>query len=395
MAQIRLRTASQEAQQNESATASKNETSSNNETGTKSDNLLISVSIDLIYDGMVVLDDIYDSSGERKLISSGNKIDELQIERIKRLNSGHSTIVVTGRTHQTMLSKRPDNVEIDVRSEVEESTGYSNTVDKTFKRLEEIVSDKNVDAESLKTVTDDLTEQLNTLPQGVVMFLINAMAPVDEYLQRHCVNVGMLNGLCGRWLGMSDTEIERLVMIGFIHDTGKIVIPPRILNAPRKLTTVEYEIIKTHASHTYDLLFEFPEDIRIAASSHHERLNGTGYTKSLSKDAIPIEARITAVADTYDAIVARRAYQGPQSPFNALALLKKLSENELDGNVVRAFIENIPQDLIGKTVMMSNGNIGIIRDFDTSDIAYPMIELSGKVIKCSDKLYCESMFSDD
>jgi len=384
MAQVRLRNSSQE------------DNKQNNEPVIKSDgDLMISVPIDLLYDGMIVQDDIYDSSGDRKIISSGNRIDELQIERIKRLNSGNSTIVVTGRTHQTMLSKRPNNVEIEVRREIEESTGYTGTVDETFKRLEEIANNKNIDIESLQDVTTGLTEQLNTMPQDVVMFLINAMAPVDEYLQRHCVNVGMLNGLCGRWLGMSDTEIERLVTIGLIHDTGKIVIPPKILNAPRKLTTVEYEVIKTHTGHTYDLLSGFPEDIRIAASSHHERLNGTGYNKKLTNNAIPIEARITAVADTYDAIVARRAYQGPQSPFNALALLKKLSGSELDSDVVRVFIENIPQDLIGKPVMMSNGTIGIIRDFDIDDIGYPKIELSGRTIKCSEKLYCESMFSDD
>jgi len=384
MSQIRLRNTSQ------------GDSNKDNETVRKNDgDLLVSVSIDLLYDGMVVQDDIYDSNGDRKLISSGNKIDQLQIERIQRLNSGSSTIVVTGRTHQTMLLKRPDNVDIEVRQEVEESTGYTSTVDETFKRLEGIANDKNVDTESLQTVANDLTEQLNTMPQDVVMFLINAMAPVDEYLQRHCVNVGMLNGLCGRWLGMSDTEIEKLVMIGLLHDTGKIVIPPKILNAPRKLTVVEYEIIKTHTAHTYDLLSEFPEDIRVAAGSHHERLNGTGYNNKLSNGEIPIEARITAVADTYDAIVARRAYQGPQSPFNALALLNKLSSNELDGEVVRVFIENIPQDLIGKPVMMSNGTIGIIRDFDVGDIAYPMVEQSGRTFKCSDKLYCESMFSDE
>ena len=384
MAQIRLRNASQETEKKENITAEKS-----------NDNLLLSVSIDLLYSGMVVLDDIYDSSGDRKLISSGNKLDELQIDRIKRLNSGNSTIVVTGRTHQSMLSKRPDNVDIEVRSEVEESTGYTHTVDETFKRLEEIAAGKTVDVESLKSVTVDLTEQLNTMPQGVIMFLINAMAPIDEYLQRHCINVGMLNGLCGRWFGMSDTEIDRLVMIGLIHDTGKIVIPPKILNAPRKLTTVEYEVIKTHAVHTYDLLFEFPEDVRLAASCHHERLNGTGYTKKMTKSDIPMEARITAVSDTYDAIVARRAYQGPQSPFNALALLEKLSGSELDGDAVRVFVENIPQDLVGKPVMMSDGTIGVIKDFDVNDIAHPTIEQGGRTIKCSDKLYCESMFSDD
>jgi len=86
------------------------------------DNLLMAVSINLLYDGMLVQDDVYDSSGDRLLIANGSVLDDTQIERVKRLNSGSSTIYVTGRTHKSMLAKRP-NIDIEVRHEVEESTG--------------------------------------------------------------------------------------------------------------------------------------------------------------------------------------------------------------------------------------------------------------------------------
>jgi len=360
-----------------------------------SKNILMSVSLDLLYEGMIVQDDIYDSTGDRKLINSGNTLDEVQIERIKKLNSGSTTIYVTGRTHKAMVSKRPNHVEIEVRQVVEDSTGYTVTKDNTLKRLEEIASVKTVDMESLSAVSNEINDHLQTMPQDVIIFLINAMAPVDEYLQRHSVNVGMLNGLAGRWMGMSEQDIDRLVLIGLLHDTGKIMIPPKILNAPRKLTTVEYEIIKTHADHTYELLNEFPEDVRIAACSHHERLNGTGYSYHLKDDDIILNARITAVSDTYDAIVAQRAYQGAQSPFKALSILEKLSNTELDGEVTQAFIENIPKDLVGKPVMMSDGTIGIVQDFDLNDIAHPTVELNGRSFKTNNNLFCESMYSDD
>jgi len=359
------------------------------------ENLLISVPIDLLYDGMTIQDDIYDSSGERKLINSGNTLDQQQIERINRLNSGHNTIYVTARTHKDMLLRIPKDVNVEVRQEVEDSTGYTKTKDETFKRLEEIASEKKVDTESLRAVSNDLSEQLETMPQDVVLLLINAMAPVDEYLQRHCVNVGMLNGLIGRWMGMSDAEIDKLVLIGLLHDTGKIAIPPQILSAPRKLTKVEYEIIKTHVKHSYDLLHDFPDNIRVAASCHHERCNGTGYNYKLKYDDIMLEARITAISDTYDALVARRAYQEPQSPFAALALIKKLSEFELDREIVNIFIENIPKDLVGKPVSMSNGSVGVVREYDLDDIAYPTVEVGGRTVKTNEKLFCTSMYNED
>ena len=370
----------------------KNQSSEENNNVT--DNDLIVVSIDLLYDGMVVQDDIYDEGGDRLLVKNGNTLDEQQIERIKRLNSGGSKIYVTKRTHSAMLSKRP-NVKIEVRQELEESSGYAKIKDETFKRLESIANDGTVDAESLKSVSYELSGQVKTIPQDVVTFMINTIAPVDEYLQRHSVNVGMLNGLTGRWLGMAEADIDRLVMVGLLHDCGKVYIPAKILNAPRKITMVEYEVIKTHTKHSYDLLTGFPEDIRLAASCHHERINGTGYARKLKMNDIPLEARITAVSDTYDAFVSRRVYQDAQSPFNALALLKKLSVNELDPEIVRVFFENIPKDLVNKPVMMSNGTIGVIREYDPDDIGHPMVELSGRVIKCDNELYCVSMFNDD
>jgi len=359
------------------------------------ENLLISVSADLLYEGMVVQDDIYDASGDRKLINSGSTLDELQIERIKRLNSGSNTIYVTGRTQNAMMSKRPNNVVIEVRHEIENSTGYTKNKDEAFECLQEIAGKKNVTMESLAEISNNLTDHLEATPQDVVLLLINALAPANEYLQRHCLNVGILNGLVGRWMGMPDRDIDNLVLIGLLHDTGMIKIPQKIPDAPRKLTVTEYEVIKTHVNHTYDLLSELPEDIRIAACSHHERLNGTGYNYKLKNDDIILNARITAVSDTYDAVVSQRAFKEPQSPFNALALLKELSNTELDRKIVNAFIENIPKDLVGKPVMMSDGTIGIVREYDPDDIGYPMVELGGRTVKTNEKLFCKSIFSDD
>ena len=359
------------------------------------EDLLESVSAELLYDGMVVHDDIYDASTDRKLVSAGTTLDDYQIERVKRLNSGSNTIYVTARTHKAMLSKRPNNVEIKVRNEVEESSGYSNTKDVTLKCLEKIAHNKVIDVDSLEIISSNVIENLDTMPQDAILFLINAMAPVNEYLQRHSINVGMLNGLAGRWLGMSDDQINMLIIIGLLHDIGMVDVPKAILDAPRKLTIVEFEIVKTHVAHVNDLLSDFPDVIRIAASSHHERCDGTGYNNNLKRDEIMLEARITAVSDTYDAIVAHRPYRKPQSPFAALAILKEQSNTGLDADVVRVFIENIPVDLIGKPVMMSDSTIGIIREYDPEDIAHPIVELSGRNVKTNEKLFCVSMFSDD
>jgi len=360
----------------------------------KNENVLVAVSISLLYEGMVVHDDIYDSTGNRLLITGGNVLSQTHIERVKKLNSGNDTIHVTGRTHKNMLAKRP-NIDIDSRSEVEESTGYKAAKDSTFELLEEMASKKSIDMNSLHAVSDELSSRLESTPQPVIISLINAMAPVDEYLQRHCVNVGLLNGLIGRWMGLSDVDIDRLVLIGLLHDCGKTMLPPKVLNSPRALTAVEYEVIKKHADYTYDLLHEFPQKIRIASSSHHERVNGSGYSRKLKKNDIMLEARITAISDTYDAIVSRRIYQTPKSPFCALALLEEQSVDLYDCDIVRIFVEQMPKELMDKPVMMSDGKIAVLRGYDPDDINFPTVELGNKIIKSHEGLNIASMFNDD
>jgi len=358
------------------------------------ENLLMSSSINLLYDGMVVQDDIFDFGGDRLLVRNGTLINDIQIERIKRLNSGNESIYVTGRTHKAMLSKRPD-IEIKSRSEVEEATGYTVFKDEALKRLEEIAAKQTVDMDSLQIFSDDLANHLESTPPEVIIFLLNAMAPVDEYLQRHSVNVGLLNGLIGRWMGMSKNEADKLILIGLLHDCGKILIPTKILNAPRRLTTVEFEVIKKHSAFTFDLMSEFPEPVRNAAGDHHERLNGAGYTHHLNDEKISLEARITAVSDSYDAMVSQRSYKGPQSPFSVLAQLSDIGRIGFDQDVVETLIKNMPQELLNKPVMMSDGTIGIITKYHPDDIGYPMVSMGGKIIKTNSDLYIVSMFNDD
>jgi len=358
------------------------------------DNNLVSVSINLLYNGMVIQDDIYDSSGDRLLIRSGNTLDDIQIERIRSLNAGRSTIYVSGRTHKSMVTKRPD-IEIESRKEVEEATGYADVKDETFELLEEIAHKKEVDQESLQNVSNELSHRLEATPPTVIISLINAMAPVDEYLQRHSVNVSLLNGLIGQWMRLSKNEIDKLVLIGLLHDCGKTLLPPAVLNAPRNLSAVEFEVVKMHTVYTSDLLSEFPESIQRAASSHHERLNGSGYPKHLALGDVSLEARITAISDIYDAMVSQRAYKTPQSPFSVIALLEKLRRSELDGELIRVFKKHMPDELMDKPITMSDGTIGIVREYDLTDIEYPKVELSGRVVKTDANLFCVSMFSDD
>ena len=278
------------------------------------------------------------------------------------------------------------------RRELEATTGYGAIKDETFELLEEIAQNKFVRQESLRCISAELSSRLKVTCPSTIISLINALAPVDEYLQRHCVNVSLLNGLIARWLGMEGLGVDNLILTGLMHDCGKALIPPRVLKAPRRLNLVEFEVVKMHPINSYELLEEFPEGLRYAARYHHEKINGRGYPDSLSYDEIPLEARITSISDVYDAMVSQRAYKHPSSPFRTLATLSDLRDIELDAEIVDVFIRNMPNELVDKPAMMSDGTVGIVRSIDPKDLEYPYVEINGTTIKSCADLYCTSMY---
>jgi HD-GYP domain-containing protein (c-di-GMP phosphodiesterase class II) len=209
------------------------------------------------------------------------------------------------------------------------------------------------------------------------------------------MNVSLLNGLIGKWLGLPKETVDMLILVGLLHDCGKVAVPKQLLSAPRPLTVAEFEVVKMHAINSYNILNDFPETIRHGARCHHEKFNGNGYPDGVESMYIPLFARITAVSDIYDAMTARRSYKDPRSPFFVMALLNKLKDTELDPMLVELFLENMPQELIGKQVMMSNGKTAILQEIDPNDLEHPKVLFGGRQMKCDEEFYCKYMHTED
>jgi HD-GYP domain-containing protein (c-di-GMP phosphodiesterase class II) len=349
---------------------------------------LIQISLNMLFPGMVAKENIFCADAKTLIVSRGTTLTQDKIKSIYKFNGNKTAIYVSNETYMDLVKR---TVTLTSRAQLEEETGYTEVKDETLKILDQISHDKNVPPEAISKVSEELSESLRVIDHAEVVALINAMSPVDEYLQRHSVNVGLLNGLIAGWLGLPKEVSNRLVLIGLLHDCGKALVPMRVLNAPRRLTACEFETIKMHTVYGHRLLSGFPESVGKAARGHHEKHNGTGYPDRLAGGNIPIEARITAVSDIYDAMISKRAYKPPQSPFGIMAMLKKLSVSELDPRLVNVFNKNLPEQLMNKPVLMSNGTIGLVRSVDADDVEFPFIEIDGKVVKTHSGLYCVSM----
>jgi PAS domain S-box-containing protein len=135
----------------------------------------------------------------------------------------------------------------------------------------------------------------------------------DPYTHGHERRVGELAAAAGiaAELGLDANRIEGIRVAGFMHDVGKISVPAEILAKPTRLTPPEFDLIKDHARHSYEILkgIDFPWPVAEVALQHHERMDGSGYPQGLKGDEIIIEARIMAVADVVEAMSSHRPYR--------------------------------------------------------------------------------------
>jgi len=150
---------------------------------------------------------------------------------------------------------------------------------------------------------------------------------------------------------LSDEYIEHVFMFAPLHDIGKISIPDYILLKPEKLTADETVIMRAHARMGREIIdemldnfgfknIEYGNILRNITEYHHEHVDGTGYPLGLKGDAIPLEARIVAVADTFDALTSRRSYKAAWSNDEAFDMLRQLAGFKLDAECVDIMIEN-------------------------------------------------------
>ena len=165
----------------------------------------------------------------------------------------------------------------------------------------------------------------------------------DKYTNNHSYRVAAYSKLLAKKLGLSESECEDIYYIGLLHDTGKIVIDSKILNKPGRLTSQEYEIIKSHTTKGADILKDFTaiKDITVGALYHHERYDGKGYPTGIAGEEIPLVARIICVCDAYDAMSSNRCYRALLDDEVIIEQLESNKGKQFDPEIAEIFLECI------------------------------------------------------
>jgi putative two-component system response regulator len=187
-------------------------------------------------------------------------------------------------------------------------------------------------AVSLKRATDSLEDSTT-----VITALANAVEGKDHYTCGHVQRVGDYCMEIGKRVGTSSEDLWALRIGGIVHDIGKIGIPDQILNKPGKLTEEEMAVIRRHPVIGHDILkgLRTFHGVLPIVRWHHEKPNGKGYPDGLAGEQIPLKARITAVADVFDALCTDRPYRPALAMPECKRILRQSGENgDLDARLV-------------------------------------------------------------
>ena len=191
----------------------------------------------------------------------------------------------------------------------------------------------------------DMYEKLNRSYSETLHALVKALDMRDSETGGHSERVTQIALLIARQLKLEEKEIQEIQWGALLHDVGKIGIPDHILRKPGKLTEDEWIVMRTHPQVGYEMLEEIPF---LAPSldvvlHHHEKFDGTGYPSGLSGKAIPLAARIFAIADTFDAMTNDRPYRKAFCIEEALEEIQHCSNFQFDPEIVDAFLKAFEQ----------------------------------------------------
>lgn len=242
----------------------------------------------------------------------------------------------------------------------------------------------------VRTLSQILQPLLSDAPTSLqlIEFLHNIAAEGDS-IYTHSLNVALISDMLGKWLQLSEEDLESLAAASLLHDIGKTKIPSGLLDKPEKYTDEEFELVKKHPEFGYELLEPYEQidpRIRKAALLHHERSDGKGYPrgqKQSQMDDSDSFAQIIAIADVYDAMTAARAYRAALCPFQVIADFEIEGLQKYNPKYILTFLERIAYTYQSNRVLLTDGRYAKILMLNKQFLSRPIVEVRDGIVDLS------------
>ncbi len=352
---------------------------------------IIRISINEAKVGMLIADDIYNSSNQL-IFPADARLTEKAITRMRFHSIPYLRIyieddseekeeapVITAPADIRFFEKLRETEEFATFNEA--FTEVASTIESELNNIVRLKSDTH--SETLLTGVRRILDSCRT---GIQVFdLLHCTRNYDEIVFAHSLNVALISAVLGRWLSFPEDEISLLIKAAIYHDIGKLVIPQDIVEKAGPLTEHETITMRSHTMRGYNILKNLSLDkrVKLAAMMHHERCDGSGYPLGVKADQIDRFSKIISIADVYEAMTAPRKYRSARCPFAAVKIFESSGLALYDTKYLMTFLEHITQCYIGYRVRLSNGTIGTIVYINRQYYSRPMIQVGNEYLDLS------------
>ncbi len=293
--------------------------------------------------GLKLVNDAFGQDAGDKLLKAAAKVisDSCRETDLVARIGGDEFIMVLPNTSEIEAEKIIDKINVEAKKINIESIELS--ISFGFKTKNDIIEDIKetyISAEDLMYRVKLI--EIPSMRSGAIETILNTLYEKDKNSEAHSRTVSSVSEKIAFAYGMNRQEVAEVKTAGLLHDIGKIIIPTEILIKEGKLTVKEYDLIKGHPEIGFRILNSTNEmrNISNIVLSHHERWDGFGYPRGIKTEDIPLQSRIIAIADAFDAMTSVRTYQKISSNEEALNEIIRCSGTQFDPELVKVFTDN-------------------------------------------------------